>query len=361
MLLMMMFVRILLSISGVAGAAALHHLRAGLRKNGYVMETGVLEAPTFPGYVETVTSGRGIWKWNNALVAYDRHMARFKQQPVKLGEVGVWSGGSLLMWHAVLGSRCHVYGMDIAENAYRFQDKNTTISMVDQGDPAAWTSFFKKVTPTLDVLVDDGAHASITMLTTSTSAWPHLSPGGVLAIEDINGAYHLDGFLLPVAKFYGGQGTTVASIHMYPLVLIAEKAPVPIVLLYDPSVAPGAVVKRVAQWSQVAAAIAAAPAGSTVVLENAAWGATFLSEASLSGIFQYFIGLYAPAKVVDQPVGCAATNKAQCTYSLVNSAQQDKITAVHVLPSKMVVEIAASKPVIQAVRHGTEWVSYPKR
>jgi len=316
---MMMHIHILFSIFGVAGAASLQRLRAGLTRNGYSMRTDVSHSPTFPEYVESVTSGRGIWKWNNALVAYDRHMSRFKQQPVKLGEVGVWSGGSLLMWHAVLGAQCHVYGMDIAKNAFQFQDKNTTISMVDQGDPAAWASFFQKVTPTLDVLVDDGAHASVTMLTTSTSAWPHLSPGGVLAIEDINGAYHLDGFLLPVAKFYGGQGTTVASIHMYPLVLIAEKAPVPVVLLVDPSAAPGAVVKRVAQWSEVAAAIAAAP------------------------------------------VGCAATNTAQCTYSLVNSGQQDKITAVHVLPSKLVVEIAASKPVIQAVRHGTEWVSYPKR
>jgi len=355
-----MYICIGLSIFGVAGAASLQRLRAGLTQNGYSMKTDVSQAPTFPEYVENVTSGPGIWKWNNALVAYDRHMARLKQQPVKLAEVGVWSGGSLLMWHAVLGSQCHVYGLDIAKNAYQFQDKNTTIAMVDQGDPAAWASFFKKVTPTLNVLVDDGAHASITMLTTSTSAWPHMSPGGVLAIEDINGANHLEGFLLPVAKFYGAQGATVASIHMYPLVLIAEKAPVPIVLLVDPSVAPGAVVKRVALWSEVAAAIAAAPPGSTVVLENAAWGATFLSEASLSGVFRYFIGLYAPMQVADQPVGCAATNTAQCTYYLVNSAQQDRITAVHVLPSKMVVEIAASKPVIQAVRHGTKWVSYPK-
>lgn len=350
----------LFSLFEVAGAVSFQHLRAGSVKNGSSLSVGGEQVPTFPQYVETVTSGRGIWKWNNALVAYERHMARFKQQPVKLGEVGVWSGGSLLMWHAVLGAQCHVYGMDIAKNAFKFQDKKTTIAMVDQGDPAAWSNFFQKVTPTLDVLVDDGAHASVTMLTTSTSAWPHLSAGGVLAIEDINGANHLEGFLLPAAQFYGGQGATLASIHMYALVLIAEKKS-PTAAAVDPSVAPGAVVTRVAEWPQLEAALATATPGSFLVLENAKWGNVFLSASSLGHTFKYFVGLYTPTQVLDVPVGCAATNAASCTYSLVNSPTQNGIVGVHVFPSKLVVEVAASKPVIQAVRHGTEWVSYPKR
>jgi cephalosporin hydroxylase len=339
------------------GAVTLQYLRAGSLKNA----SSRAAAPTFPEYVETVTAGRGIWKWNNALVAYERHLTRFKQQPVKLAEIGVWSGGSLLMWHSVLGAQCHVYGLDIAKNAFKFQDKKTTIAMLDQGDPAAWANFFQKVTPSLNVLIDDGAHASSTMLTTTTSAWAHISPGGVLAIEDINGAFHLEGFLTPAAQFYGGPGhSTLNSLHLYPLVLIAEKGSPTAAAVVDPSAVPGATVSAtVATMEELTTALSSAAPGSLVVLENPTWGSTFLTTIALTNFFHYFIGMYAPVEVLDVPKGCAATNTAKCTYSLVNSPQQDQITAVHILPAKLVVEVAASKPVIQAVRHGTEWVSYP--
>lgn len=349
--------RLLLYIFGLTGAVKVHHLRVGSQKNTSSRATGV---QTFPAYVESVTAGRGIWKWNNALVAYERHLARFKQKPVKLGEVGVWSGGSLLMWHSVLGPQCHVYGLDIAQNAFKFKDEKTTIAMVDQGDPAAWGKFFQTVTPTLDVLVDDGAHASSTMLTTTTSAWAHISPGGVLAIEDIVGHIHLDGFLLPAAQFYGGLGPGLASLHIYALVLIAEKAS-PSVQPMDPSAAPGATVSAtVATLQELTTALSTAKPGSLVVLQNPQWG-SFLSATALSNFLHYFIAMYTPKGVPDTPVGCASTNVAKCTYTLMNSEQQDKITGAHILPSKLVVEVAASKPVIQAVRHGTEWVKYPKR
>lgn len=359
---MIVLLYFLFSFLEVTGAVFSHHLRASSLTNRSSLTVEEQQTPTFPEYVETVTSGRGIWKWNNALVAYERHMARFKQRPVKLGEVGVWSGGSLLMWHAVLGEQCHVFGLDIAQDALQFQDNKTTIAMVDQGDPAAWSNFFQTVTPALDVLVDDGTHAPGTMLTTVASAWPHLSPGGVLAIEDINGAGYLETFLLPVAQFFGAPGATLASIHMYPLVLIAEKGGTPFVPVfgYAASATPGAVVKHVTEWQEMDAAIATAKPGSFVVLENATWGNVFLYPGSLDHTFKYFIGLYTPAQVLDTPVGCATTNTGECTFSLVNSQQQDMITGVHVFPQKLIVEIAASKPVIQAVRHGTEWVKDPK-
>lgn len=314
---------------------------------------------TFQQYVSSVTSGPGIWKWSNALAAYDRHLMHWKQQPVKLAEVGVWSGGSLLMWHAVLGTQSYVYGMDISTDALQFQAPGTTITLMDQGDPAQWNNFFQTVTTNLDVLIDDGGHTAPLMLTTTTSAWPYLTPGGVLAIEDIHGFHYLDSFFRPVARFYGGPAAAeLASLHIYPFLLLAEKIS-PSKFPFDPTVLVGAVVgAQVTTLEELPAALLSAPPGSLVVLQNPSWG-SFLSTQSLLTFFEWFNGLHVPNYMFDVPAGCAHTNSATCSSHIANSPQQDKIVGVHILPHKLVIESVATTPVIEAVRHGSVWVKYP--
>lgn len=334
-------------------ATLTHRLRAGSSENVPSKNTSSGTQVSFPQYVDSVTSGRGIWKWNNALVAYERHFSRFKNTPVKFGEVGLWAGGSILMWHAVFGAQCHVYGFDIMEAAMKYQDAKTTITVMDQGDAAAWAGFFQKTTPTLNVLVDDGGHKPHQMLTTTKSVWPHLVPGGTLAVEDIMGTQYLQEFFTPVAEFYGGaaQGQ-LASIHIYPLELIAEKV-APGFPPMDITLYPGAAVSaRVNTFEALTAALHSAPAGSLVELQNPAWG-NFLSTICLKNFFGYFRGLHEPVGTQDTPPGCTNAHVDQCVQTLVNNAQQDRIVGAHILPSKLIVEVAAIKPVIQAVRHGS--------
>merc|ERR1719456_1144920 len=71
-----------------------------------VTGAGVKQAPTFPGYYYSHQTGRGIWKWSNSLDAYQKHFAPLTGQPLALAEIGVQSGGSIEMWHAVLGAQC---------------------------------------------------------------------------------------------------------------------------------------------------------------------------------------------------------------------------------------------------------------
>jgi len=330
--------------------------RKHLRTHALNASSAEAKQLSFSQFVEARTIGRGIWKWSNALAAYEVHFGRYKNQPFKLGEVGVWSGGSLDMWHAVLGAQGHVYGFDIMKTALAFQDARTTITIMDQGDPAAWANFFSTVSPNLDILLDDGGHQAHQMQTTTQQVWPRINPGGILAIEDIVGAHYLQDFFLPAAQFYGGAGNAeLQSLHLYPLVLIAEKKG-PNKAVLDPSTW-GGVVTTVSTLEELTPAINVAAAGSRVVLKNAAWG-TLLNTQSLQQIFTAFNGLYAPAQMADSPQGCSQTSQAVCTYGVVNSEQQAKVTGVHILPNKVVVDIAATTPVIQAVRHGDQWVQY---
>lgn len=344
------------------GAWLLASLVTGLRLDRNSSNHSAAQEPlTFQAYLESVTSGRGIWKWSNALDAYERHFAVWKNHPVRLGEVGVWSGGSLLMWHAVMGPQCTVYGMDISKDALNFQEPpKTNIVLMDQGKVEDWQRFFAAV-PNLEILVDDGGHTSPLMVTTNNEAWPHISPGGSLAIEDVHGAHYLEDFWIEVAKFYGQLGRAdLASLHVYPFLLIAEKA-ASWKAAVDPSLFPGAVVApsgRISDWAHVQTAIDAAPPGTVVVLEDPATG-DFLAEGVIAHVFRYFIGLHAPLEFKDSPAGCALTNTPVCASIATNSPQMSRISGLHLLPNKLVVEIAAKPPVIQAVRHGTEWVKYP--
>jgi len=311
---------------------------------------------TFRSFYDSISTGRGIWKWVNALDAYDRHFQAWRGQPVKLGEVGVQSGGSILMWQGVLGSQIQIYGFDINPGCAEFAAPGVEIRIGDQADPSMWKSFFSTVTPALDILIDDGGHQSHQMMTTMTEVFPHITPGGFLVIEDIHGQHYMQSFFAPAAQYIGqsAQSGLVDSVHVYPFLLIVQKAG------QNPTLPPANLQFASGETSvdSFESLWAAIPlhAGGTIVLRNPGWG-PFLTGAGLTNFFAVFIHMHGSA-FVDNPAGCATTAASSCTNSVQNSAAQSAISGIHVYNDRLVVEVPASPPVIQAVRKGTEWRAY---
>jgi cephalosporin hydroxylase len=313
---------------------------------------------TFQDYYNSVTTGRGIWKWSNALDAYQRHFAIWAGSPVNFAEVGVQSGGSVQMWQGVLGPGCKFYGLDINPETKQFADQKTSITIGDQGNPAMWKQFFAETaTSPLDVLVDDGGHEAHQMLTTLYEVWPHLSDGGFIAIEDIHGQHYIDSFFTPAANFLGNEAATkqnVASVHFYPFLMIAQRAGATpgrpaseLVFAGTPTM--------VTSFEQLAAAIPH-NVGGHLILENAGWG-PFLTGAGLTNFFKVYASLL-DYNMYDLPQGCATTSAAICSAIINNSPMQAQITGIHVYPTRLVVEVAGAPPTIQAVRKGTTWIGY---
>jgi len=317
--------------------------------------TGAKTAATFGQWYKTHASGRGIWKWNNAITAYQQHFGHWAGQPVKLAEIGVQSGGSIDMWHAVLGEQCHVYGIDINPATQQFANDKTTIVIGDQADSNMWRNFFASTTPSIDVLVDDGGHESHQMLVTTQETWIHTNPGGFVAIEDIHGGQYVDSFFRPVAGYFGHQGSQGAlhSVHVYPFLLIAQKAGAGSLPAQELQFAgtPTIVDNFDAMW-------AALPnnAGGHVVLENAAWG-SFLTGDGLTNFFVQFGGLHDSAWY-DIPTGCEHTSAAVCTNQVQASQIQNQVSGIHIYNDRLVVEVPAGPVNIQAVRKGTDWLDY---
>ena len=206
-------------------------------------------------YARSYSRGPGFWKWDHFYEAYHRHLKKFVGQAVSLCEIGVFSGGSLDMWTAYFGDRCHVHGIDLEPACKTYERDNVTIHIGDQEDRRFWSSF-KQLVPRVDVLVDDGGHTPWQQIVTLEEMLPFLTPGGVYICEDIYGvnnrfASYVAGL---VDRFNAKQQRPDAigvrptqfqrychSLHVYPYLLVIEKHAQPI----DDLVCP----KRGTEWS----------------------------------------------------------------------------------------------------------------
>ena len=195
-------------------------------------------------YFEAHEQGRGIWKWLHYFDIYDRHFASFRNREVHILEIGIYSGGSLLMWKEYFGPKARIYGVDIEPLCKAFEDDSTKVFIGDQEDPDFWKRFKEEV-PTLDIVIDDGGHQPNQQIVTLEELLPHLRPGGIYLCEDaiapfnqfasyVSGLMHeLHTYDAPTnepsdlrERFIcqpTGFQSAIHSIHSYPFVTVIEK------------------------------------------------------------------------------------------------------------------------------------------
>jgi hypothetical protein len=198
-------------------------------------------------YFDGVTTGPGIWKWRHYFDIYHRHFERFRHQSVVVAEVGVYSGGSLLMWRAYFGAQAEIHGIDIEPACRVYAGPHTTIHTGDQADRAFWRRF-RAAVPRLDILIDDGGHLPEQQMVTLEEVLPHLAPGGVYLCEDIHGREHLFARWIfgladelnhtdstdPLAHQPSALQAQIAAITCYPYVAVIEKRRHPLTILEAP-------------------------------------------------------------------------------------------------------------------------------
>jgi cephalosporin hydroxylase len=156
-------------------------------------ETDSLKSQTWSNplwtYFTNHTEGHGICKWEHYFDIYHRHFSKFVGTPVKVLEIGIYSGGSLDMWKSYFGNECQIYGVDIEEACKTYECENVTVFIGDQEDPDFWTQFNNQVQG-IDILIDDGGHTPNLQMVTLEQMLPYLRPGGVYLCEDVRGIHH---------------------------------------------------------------------------------------------------------------------------------------------------------------------------
>jgi 23S rRNA U2552 (ribose-2'-O)-methylase RlmE/FtsJ len=123
---------------------------------------------------------------NSYFEVYDTFLSPFVGKPVRILEIGVYSGGSLDMWRDYFGPTAHVTGIDIQPACMAYARDGVEIIIGDQGSPEFWEHIRATKEP-FDVVIDDGSHDPQHQATTLKGILSHINPGGVYLCEDIQG------------------------------------------------------------------------------------------------------------------------------------------------------------------------------
>jgi len=358
---MQLFAKLVLGLCLASSVLAVRHAHGNRSTASNVLASqrsqgNTSKGPTFVGWYDAYSSGRGIWKWKNALEAYQTHFERYQTEATKFSiiEIGVQSGGSIDMFKAVLGANCHYYGCDINPKCTNFADAAATITIMDQGDANHWLNFYATVVPTVDMIVDDGGHQPHQMLTTLQQSFAHINPGGVHLVEDIhgqNGDYDTN-FFGPAGDFLGAYIEEVGSVHLYPFVLVVQKV--------GGSYVRPAAIAPAATFDTVEGLVAAMPShlGKVLQLKNTAWP-PLTGALGLKALFTAFYELHG-GQVTPYPANCFddTVSTPDCTMYVSNTALQSLVTKVDIFNDYCQVFVAAAPPQILATRKGTDWIPY---
>ena len=129
-------------------------------------------------------------KWASYLPYYDTLFAPWRDQPVRLLEIGVQNGGSLETWSRYFTQANVLVGCDIDPRCagLRYDDQRIRIVV---GDATAATAYreIAAISPQFDIVIDDGSHRSNDVINAFINYFPLLAPGGVFVVEDAHTLY----------------------------------------------------------------------------------------------------------------------------------------------------------------------------
>lgn len=177
---------------------------------------------------------------------YDEAFYPFRNEKIKLLEIGVGGGESIKSWLEYF-PEAHVYGCDIVSdtNPWNTHHKSTESNpeprydflQGDQSSKTHWACYLAFSGRDFTIIVDDGGHFSGQIITTFECLWPAVVPGGFYCIEDLAAGStpgtvfltpgypkHMDWLRDLIERMNLGQ-TDIAEIHLSPeLAIIRKKA-----------------------------------------------------------------------------------------------------------------------------------------
>ena len=123
---------------------------------------------------------------------YHRYFKDLRSSPVRVLEIGIAHGSSILMW-AEYFSKGDIHGMDCwvnnpeaKDNALKtLEDVRATVHIGSQDSLEDLEKVIEAVPGGFDVIIDDGSHCAEDQQFSLGTLFPHLLPGGLYFIEDL--------------------------------------------------------------------------------------------------------------------------------------------------------------------------------
>jgi hypothetical protein len=118
---------------------------------------------------------------------YKRLFRGLRYRPLRILEIGVLNGDSLLAWRAFF-PRAVTVGMDINDRRSFSMGTRTRVYQGDQGSAADLSNICSAEGP-FDIVIDDGSHLSRHQRFSFLQVFPHLKDGGLYVIEDVQTSF----------------------------------------------------------------------------------------------------------------------------------------------------------------------------
>jgi hypothetical protein len=122
----------------------------------------------------------GHWYTEN----YERFLRAWKDRPIRICEIGIAGGGSLVMWQGYFPN-ASIYGIDIADST-RFENDRVKTCIADQSKREQLKSCMDRFGGLFDLIIDDGGHSMEQQQVSFGFLFPYLRPGGLYSIEDLH-------------------------------------------------------------------------------------------------------------------------------------------------------------------------------
>lgn len=120
--------------------------------------------------------------------AYEKYLSPFIDKECSLLEIGVWHGGSSLLWHDYL-PKANICGIDIANQIHpRLYEKYThryKFFELNAYTEQAVSKISSEYPDGFDIIIEDGIHTKESNEFAIAHYLPMLKKGGIMIIEDI--------------------------------------------------------------------------------------------------------------------------------------------------------------------------------
>lgn len=129
-------------------------------------------------------------KWSIYLAEYDRFFASYRDESIRLLEIGIQNGGSLEIWSKFFPQASKIVGCDINPDCARLTYTDPRISVVvGDANTDSVESRIAAISPEFDLIVDDGSHVSGDIVRSFARYFPRLVDGGLFVAEDLHCSY----------------------------------------------------------------------------------------------------------------------------------------------------------------------------
>jgi hypothetical protein len=121
---------------------------------------------------------------HNYTELYERLLFQWKDDPIKIFEIGVAEGGSLAMWQSYF-PKARIFAVDILDKS-QYDNARVTTLIADQADRDQLRTAIAAAGSDIDVLIDDGGHTMEQQQVSLGFLFRHVRAGGYYVIEDVH-------------------------------------------------------------------------------------------------------------------------------------------------------------------------------